>query len=58
MAHYTCPDCGIVSREVRSQAEADQLLTTHQTHFCRPRPVRPAVQQATNPTATRRGGGR
>ncbi|ADP83802.1 hypothetical protein FraEuI1c_5818 [Pseudofrankia inefficax] len=38
MAHYTCGDCGAVSDEVKTPAEARQLLGTHQTYFCRPLP--------------------
>jgi hypothetical protein len=38
MAHYTCGDCGAVSDQVKTAAEARQLLSTHQTYFCRPLP--------------------
>jgi hypothetical protein len=38
MAHYTCPDCDVTSQNVASQAEADQLLATHQQYTCSARP--------------------
>lgn len=36
MAHYTCPDCKTKSQNLKTEAEAKQLLATHQRHFCRP----------------------
>ncbi|WP_157910605.1 hypothetical protein [Pseudofrankia sp. BMG5.36] len=52
MARYRCGDCGAVSDNVTTQAEADELLATHQRYFCRPaQPTRdtsaqPAPQRA------------
>ncbi len=37
MARYTCPDCRTQSDNVATEAEASQLLQTHQSYFCRPR---------------------
>ncbi|WP_198152892.1 hypothetical protein [Pseudofrankia sp. DC12] len=56
MAHWYCPDCRTTSQEVGSQAEAKQLLQTHQRHFCRPaRPVqRPTSTPAARPARTGR----
>jgi hypothetical protein len=57
MAHYTCGDCGAVSDEVKTPAEARQLLSTHQTYFCRPRP-RTAQTPAPVVTPAGQGGAR
>ncbi|HVN51250.1 MAG TPA: hypothetical protein VMT43_07450 [Acidimicrobiales bacterium] len=34
--HYRCPTCLTRSDDLGSQAEADLLLETHRTYFCRP----------------------
>ncbi|WP_163550844.1 hypothetical protein [Candidatus Frankia nodulisporulans] len=52
MAHYTCPDCGIRSQDVPTQAEANQHLGTHQTYFCRPKPKTTQQPTTTPPAAT------
>ncbi|WP_198543378.1 hypothetical protein [Pseudofrankia sp. BMG5.36] len=36
MAHYTCPNCGVRSDNVVTQAEANELLVIHRKYFCRP----------------------
>ena len=36
MTHYVCPDCKIRSDDIKTDAEAKQLLAIHQRHFCRP----------------------